>query len=146
MNAHFRRPLLAVVLVISSAVQICADEKPLPSFDDAMAAREDVWGLAAMRQPNGASYEFFEKLLPPLRYVNAAFRYYPIPLSGPNAPVKARLISNGSGLNLAAGARSWNDNGVPFTFHWDRMNSCLAVYLTGFPNQRSRKVGCRSSS
>ena len=117
MNAHIRTPLVTLALVISSAIGCCADEKPLRSFDEAMAAKEDVWGLAAMRQPNGASYEFFEKLLPPLRYVNAAFRYYPIPLSAPNAPIKARLISNGSGLNLAAGARSWNDNGIPFTFH-----------------------------
>src|SRR5437016_12236779 len=89
----------------------------LPSFEDVMAAKEDVWGLAAMNQPNGASYEFFENLLPAPRYVNAAFRYYPIPLSAPNAPVKARLISNGSGVNLAGGARSWNDVGTPASFH-----------------------------
>src|SRR3979411_2875408 len=89
----------------------------VPSFEEAMAAKQDVWGLAAMQQPNGASYEFFENLLPPPRYVNAAFRYYPIVLSAPNAPVKARLISNGSGLNLAGGARSWNDAGIPFTFY-----------------------------
>src|SRR6476469_4035607 len=94
-----------------------AASSAVPSFDQAIAAREDVWGLAAMQQTNGASYEFFEKLLPPLRYVNASFRYYPIPLSAPNAPVKARLISNGSGLNLSAGARSWNDIGTPATFH-----------------------------
>ena len=85
----------------------------LPTFEDAMAAKLDVWGLAAMNQPNGASFEFFENLLPPPRYVNAAFRYYPIPLSAPNATVKARLISNGSGINLAGGARSWNDVGTP---------------------------------
>jgi hypothetical protein len=69
-----------------------------------------------MRQPNGASYEFFAPLLPPLRYVNADFRYYPIVLSAPNAKVKARLISNGSGLNLRGGARSWNDNGISVRF------------------------------
>ena len=82
-----------------------------------MAAKQDVWGLAAMKQTNGASYEFFEKLLPPPRYVNAAFRHYPIPLSAPNAPVKARLISNGSGVNLSGAARSWNDVGTPVIFH-----------------------------
>lgn len=69
-----------------------------------------------MAQPNGASYEFFAPLLPPPRYVNADFRYYPIVLSAPNATVKARLISNGSGVNLRGGARSWNDIGAPFTF------------------------------
>ena len=81
-----------------------------------MAARQDLWGLGAMAQTNGASYEFFESLLPPLRYVNASFRYYPIPLSAPSAPVKARLISNGSGINPPAGARSWNELGTPATF------------------------------
>ncbi len=69
-----------------------------------------------MQQPNGASYEFFAPLLPPLRYVNADFRYYPIVLSAPNAPVKARLISNGSGLNLRGGARAWNDVGTAVKF------------------------------
>ncbi len=50
------------------------------------------------------------------RYVNADFRYYPIVLSAPNAKVKARLISNGSGVNLKGGARSWNDVGTPIKF------------------------------
>lgn len=69
-----------------------------------------------MRQPNGPSYEFFAPLLPPPRYVNADFRYYPIVLSAPNAKVKARLISNGSGVNLSGGARSWTDVGTPVRF------------------------------
>jgi hypothetical protein len=81
-----------------------------------MASRFDLWGEAAMRQPNGPSYEFFETLLPPPRYVNADFRYYPIVLSAPNAKVKARLISNGSGVNLSGGTRSWNDIGTPVRF------------------------------
>jgi hypothetical protein len=91
-----------------------ADRIPTPA--EAEAAQKDVWGLAAMSQRNGASYEFFERLLPPLRYVNADFRYYPLLLSAPNAPVKARLISNGSGINLRGGARSWFDIGTPVTF------------------------------
>jgi len=69
-----------------------------------------------MAQPNGASCEFFESLLPPPRYVHADFRHYPIVLSAPNAPVKARLISNGSGLNLRGGARAWRDAGTPVRF------------------------------
>jgi hypothetical protein len=81
-----------------------------------MKAGRDVWGEAAMAQPNGASCEFFAPLLPPPRYVNADFHYYPIVLSTPNAKVKARLISNGSGVNLRGGARSWKDNGTPVTF------------------------------
>jgi len=45
-----------------------------------------------MQQPNGASYEFL-KTSATAAFVNAAFRYYPIVLSAPNAAVKARLIS-----------------------------------------------------
>lgn len=69
-----------------------------------------------MAQPKGASYEFFEPLLPPLRYVNADFHYYPLVLSAPDARTKARLISNGSGVNLHGGARSWRDVGTPIIF------------------------------
>ncbi len=92
------------------------DAQPPPPIEEALAARRDVWGEAAMRQPNGSSYEFFAPLLPPLRYVHADFRHYPIVLSAPNAKVKARLISNGSGVNLRGGARSWHDTATPVTF------------------------------
>ena len=90
--------------------------KPLPSLDEALNSKEDVWGLAAMRQSNGPSYEFFKDLLPPLRYVNAAFRYYPIILSGPGSPQKARLVSNGSTLNPRANLATWKESGIPITF------------------------------
>jgi hypothetical protein len=55
-------------------------------------------------------------LLPPPRYVHADFRYYPLVLSGPGAKTKARLISNGSGVNLRGGSRSWKDVGTPVVF------------------------------
>src|SRR5439155_15123685 len=93
-----------------------ATSAKLPTLEEAVASRSDLWGEAALRQPDGPSYEFFEKLLPPPRYVNADFKYYPIVLSAPNAKVKARLISNGSGVNLRGGARSWNDVGTPVVF------------------------------
>ena len=64
-----------------------------------------------MAQLNGPSYEFFESLLPPPRYVNSDFRYYPLVLSAPKAKVKARLISNGGGVNLSGGTRSWYERG-----------------------------------
>src|SRR5688572_19726269 len=85
-------------------------------LEQALVARKDVWGEAAMAQPNGPSYEFFKDLLPPPRYVNADFRFYPIVLSAPNASVKARLISNGSGLNVLGGTRSWNAPGTAAIF------------------------------
>jgi hypothetical protein len=88
----------------------------LPPLREVLDSKLDLWGEAAMRQTNGANYEFFEDLLPPPRYVHADFRYYPIVLSAPNAKVKARLISNGSGLNLPGGSRSWHDVGTSVTF------------------------------
>jgi hypothetical protein len=88
----------------------------LPSLAEVVAAKPDVWGERAMRQPNGASYEFFAPLLPPPRYVHADFRYYPLVLSAPGAAVKARLISDGSGVNLRGGARSWKAVGTPVVF------------------------------
>ena len=69
-----------------------------------------------MRQPNGPSYEFFEKLLPPLRYVNAAFLYYPIALSAPGNPQKVRLLSNGGALNPHAELKTWKEKGFPVSF------------------------------
>jgi hypothetical protein len=80
-------------------------------------SREDVWGEAAIRAPDGPSYEFFRDLLPPLCYVNTAFRHYPIVLSAPLAPVKARFVSNGSGINLRADKPPmWKEAGTPVAF------------------------------
>jgi len=92
------------LILFAAAAPVWAQTPPAAviTLDEALAARQDVWGLAAMREPNGPSYQFFEKLLPPLRYVNAEFRHYPIVLSAPNATQKARLTSNGSGLNARA--------------------------------------------
>ncbi|MDO8544506.1 MAG: hypothetical protein Q7S40_29040, partial [Opitutaceae bacterium] len=107
-------PLVAGICLATTVAAAAATA--LPSLEQALAARRDVYGEAAMAQPNGASYEFLAPLLPPPRYVHADFRYYPIVLSAPNASLKARLISNGSGVNLSGGSRSWHDLGVPFTF------------------------------
>ena len=80
-------------------------------------ALTDVWGDAAMREPNGASYEFFKDLLPPLRWVNTEFRHYPIVLSAPRAPQKTRLVSNGSAVNARANKPPmWYEQGVPVKF------------------------------
>jgi len=87
-----------------------------PSLDEAIAAKEDLWAEAALGQPDGPSYEFFSSLLPPLHYINADFRHYPIVLSAPNASKKSRLISNGSGINLQANTRAWHEPGTPVLF------------------------------
>jgi hypothetical protein len=99
-----------------AATTLAAAPAGLPSLEQAMQGGKDVWGEAALREPNGPSYEFFAPLLPPPRYVNADFRHYPIVLSAPNAKSKARLISNGSGVNLSGGSRSWNNIGTPAMF------------------------------
>ncbi|PYJ04938.1 MAG: hypothetical protein DME25_09310, partial [Verrucomicrobia bacterium] len=112
------RRVQIVLLAVAPATGLWAAQSrtQLPSLDEIVQSKADLWGEAAMREPNGATYEFFEGLLPPPRYVNADFRFYPIVLSAPNAKVKARLISNGSGINLRGGARSWNDVGTPVLF------------------------------
>ncbi len=99
-----------------AGVALCFAGAPVASFDEVIASGRDLWGEAALQQPNGPSYEFFRDLLPPPRYVNADFKFYPIVLSAPNAKFKARLISNGSGINLRGGTRSWHDNGTVVTF------------------------------
>ncbi len=88
----------------------------LPKLNEVIHAGHDLWGEAAMKHTNGASFEFFSDLLPPPRYVHADYRYYPLVLSAPRALSKASLVSNGSGLNLHGGARSWKANGTPVHF------------------------------
>src|SRR5262245_9525286 len=107
----------ATLFLITPVLRAELPAKPnAPSLSEMIAASRDVWGEVAMAQPNGASYEFFEPLLPPLRYVHADFRYYPLVLSAPRATIKARLISNGSGVNLRGGSRSWKEVGTPVVF------------------------------
>jgi hypothetical protein len=87
MSRHALPAALFLVLLAGFAATPTAPPKDLPKPAEMAAAREDVWGEAAIRQPGGPSYEFFRDLLPPLRYVNTAFRHYPIVLSAPLAPV-----------------------------------------------------------
>jgi len=89
----------------------------LASVQEMIEARTDVWGDAAMRQPNGVSYEFFAGLLPPLRWVNTDFRHYPIVLSAPRSAQKSRIISNGSAVNARAKSPPmWYEQGSTVSF------------------------------
>jgi hypothetical protein len=104
-------PLAGLALLLIGG---CQHATILPSPAQAIASRRDLWGDAAMRQPGGPSYEFFKKLLPPLRYVDADFHHYPIVLSAPGAAAKSRVISNGSALNALARQPNWkNESGTP---------------------------------
>src|SRR5215204_6205152 len=106
-----------VFVLLALSAPALAQPARFPSPQEMAASRTDVWGEAALRQPDGPSYEFFRDLLPPLRYVNTAFKHYPIVLSAPLAPVKARWISNGSGINLRADKPPmWKEAGTPVAF------------------------------
>lgn len=108
-----RIPALVILAALSCASPPARPVAPLPVF---LEARRDLWGEEAIRRPEGPTYEFFAGLLPPPRYVNAAFRHYPIVLSAPGAARKARLVSNGSAVNARGGHVSWHDVGVPVSF------------------------------
>lgn len=106
--------ILAVVVLSSALAFRARGDDSLPTVDQVLASRVDLWGEAALKQPGGPSYEFFEKLLPPLRYVDADFRHYPIVLSAPGSSVKGRLVSNGSAINALARQPNWvNETGIP---------------------------------
>lgn len=101
---------------MASAGMRAGEVLPFPTLDDAISSKADVWAQYAVESTNGPTYDFLASLLPPLRYVNADFREYPIVLSAPRAAVKARLTSNGSAVNARGGPRSWNDPGPAVTF------------------------------
>src|SRR6476620_10703442 len=117
MASNFRRlgsGIVGSLLLVAATTPLTSGADKLPTPQEMIAARTDVWGDVAMQQPNGASYEFFKDLLPPLRWVNAEFRHYPIVLSAPRAPQKVRLVSNGSAINAAAKKPpAWFEQGIP---------------------------------
>ena len=105
------------VWALMSLPAMGADDMATSSLVEKLVrSKRDILGEAAMRQPNGASYEFFADQLPPLRYVNAAFRHYPIVLAAPGSLLKPRLISNGSGINARADLGTWREVGFPVEF------------------------------
>ena len=84
---------LTLLAVVTTGPTTGGQQEParrLPTPVEMASSLRDVWGERALEEPDGPSYEFFEGLLPPLRYVNTAFRNYPVVLSAPAAPVKAR--------------------------------------------------------
>jgi hypothetical protein len=90
----------------------------LPTTREAIDSKIDVWAEAALKQPEGPTYEFFAKLCPPLRYVDAYFKHYPVLLSAPGSETKSRFVSNGSGINLLARMVTWsNEAGTPVEVH-----------------------------
>lgn len=90
--------------------------KGYPTVNEIIEAKTDILGDASLRQTDGPHYEFFAEAMPPLRYVNAAFRHYPIVLAAPKNGCKARLVSNGSAINAKGGGNAWTDAGFPVSF------------------------------
>jgi len=112
-----RRCLATAIALMCVSSVICAADS-IPTTQEAMNSKLDLWGEAALKQPGWPSYEFFEKLLPPLRYVDANFRVYPIALSAPSNPVKVRFVSDGSCINALARQPNYvNETGRPVTFY-----------------------------
>src|SRR5437762_822950 len=101
----------------TAPAQDSASRKDVASVRDMMVANRDVWGEASLKQPGGPSYQFFADILPPLRYVDANFRRYPIVLSAPSNKTKARLVSDGSSVNARARSLTWShEQGTPAYF------------------------------
>jgi hypothetical protein len=92
------------------------------TLQEAIEARTDAWGDAAMNQPDGANYKFFENLMPPVRWTDAEFRHYPIVLAAPRSRLKARVLSNGGAINARANKKPmWYEQGFPVTFYVGEM-------------------------
>ncbi len=103
--------MVILILIENKNAKAFQFSEQIPHLTQAIKSYFDLYGQIAENQKNGASYEYFAKLLPAPRYVNADFRYYPIVLSAPESKIKARLISNGQGVNIKSGSRSWKDIG-----------------------------------
>src|SRR5262245_58285520 len=86
-----------------------------PTWQDVISSKSDLWGESALRAPGGPSYEFFAKLLPPLRYVDAPYKHSPIVLAAPRSLVKGKIVSNGSIINPLARRAIWtHEAGIPW--------------------------------
>ena len=108
--------VLAWQLLGASAAR-AADASGRPTAAEVYSSPRDLWGEAAIKQPGGPTYEFFRDLLPPLRYVDARFRCYPIVLSAPSNATKARLVSDGSSVNARERSLTWShEQGTPCLF------------------------------
>ena len=111
------RRLAILIALLATVIGALPPFARAQSVDEVLKSKTDLWAEAALKQPGGPTYEFFEKLLPPLRYVEAPFRVYPIVLSASAAPKKVRLLGDGSQINALARQVNWaGEEGTPVTF------------------------------
>src|SRR4051794_14213100 len=106
----FRRLLIVVFCLVE-----CGAVAAEPTTQQIIESNIDLLGEAALKQPGGPSYESFEKVLPPLRYVDAPYKHYPIVLSAPRSLVKSQVLSNGGIINPLARRYQWiGEAGIPW--------------------------------
>jgi hypothetical protein len=106
----FRRALFIVVW-LGGCSAACAQSTPQQIIE----SKTDILGEASLQQPGGPSYEFFEKALPPLRYVDAPYKHYPIVLAAPRSLVKGKVLSTGGIINPLARRYQWvGEAGIPW--------------------------------
>jgi hypothetical protein len=107
---HAIRPLVCL-LVFMTCVHVRGHFTPQQIIE----SKTDIVGDAALKQPGGPSYEFFEKVLPPLRYVDARYKHYPIVLAAPRSLVKGKVLSTGGIINPLARRYQWvGEAGIPW--------------------------------
>src|ERR1044071_4704629 len=101
MNARLTIQFLLFVIFSSATLFSCSQSAtpPLkttfldsPRQEKIQNAKIDLLGEPALKLSGGPSYEYFRDLLPPLRYVDANFKYYPITLCAPFSTCKARFV------------------------------------------------------
>jgi len=51
------RYILAMMILLITCVPCIAQK--IPTVQEAIASKTDIWGDLAMKQPNGPSYQFF---------------------------------------------------------------------------------------
>jgi hypothetical protein len=100
---------------------ICRSQTAVPgyrhSIDELTIANNDLLGDEALKLAGGPTYEFFASAMPPMRYVDARFRCYPIVLCAPTNKTKARLVSDGSSVNARERSLTWSkEQGTPTYF------------------------------
>ena len=105
------RTLIATILFLSASGAARCEITPQQIIE----SKTDLLGEAALHAPDGPSFEFFAKALPPLRYVDARYKQYPIVMAAPRSLVKSKLLSNGGIINPRARRYQWvGEAGIPW--------------------------------
>src|SRR2546430_16676791 len=88
---------LRVLSILTLAIALIAANPAradLPTSQQVLDSEKEILGELALKEPGGPSYEFFSKLMPPLRYVDANFHHYPITLSAAGTLNYGRVVSH----------------------------------------------------